>query len=644
MKFGKSLLGNYDFGTNREYIVTNGLGSFSSGAINGNLSRRYHGLLISSLNPPLDRYLSFHKIEEEIEGIDISTSKIEIGEEKIKKGYLYLDEFVATPFPKFVYSVNGNILEKEIFMVQGENTVIVKYKLIASVKEEINIKLNLFCNNRDFHKMSELEDDTKYFIKKESKYIKASLGEEPLYIYSNKINDFNEEQKVITNIVYDIEMQERGDIVKDNSFQIGYINTKIKKGETIYIVGSLEELNTIDVEKIRESELNRINKLKDMVSKKDEFLRDLAVAGNDCIVYRKGTGGKTILAGYPWFGDWGRDTMIALPGLTLSTGRFEDAKSILETFAKYCDKGMLPNKFPDWDGEKLFYNTIDASLWFFYAVDKYLDYTKDYEFIEKKIYPKLKEIIKFHINGTRYNIKIDEDGLIYGGDKNTQLTWMDVSYQGWAVTPRYGKAVEINALWYNALKVIEKLNIKFKDKNDYSKYIEKIEKNYEKIFWNEKENCLYDYIADGEIYDDIRPNQIFAVSLPYSLLSEEKSKKVVDKVFEKLYTPHGLKSVSSESDKYIGIYSGTLFERDSSYHQGTVWSWPLGHFITAYKKVYKKADINYFIDGLKSHFYQEGCCNNISEIFDGDSPYTARGCFAQAWSVGELIRVVVENE
>jgi len=644
MKFGKSLLGDYNFGTNREYLITNGLGSFSSGAINGNLSRRYHGLLISSLNPPLDRYLSFHKIEEEIEGIDISTSKIEIGEEKIKKGYLYLDEFVAKPFPKFTYSVNGNIIEKEIFMVQGENTVIVKYKLIASVKEEINIKFNLFCNDRDFHKMSELENDMKYFIKKESKYLKASTGKTPLYIYSNKISDFEEDQKVVTNIVYDIERNERGDIEKDNSFQIGYINTKIKKGETIYIAGSLEELKTINVETIRENELDKINKLKDMVSKKDEFLRDLAVAGNDCIVYRKGTKGKTILAGYPWFGDWGRDTMIALPGLTLATGRFEDAKSILETFAKYCDKGMLPNKFPDWDGEKLSYNTIDASLWFFYAVDQYLDYTKDYDFIEKIIYPKLKEIIEFHIEGTRYNIKLDEDGLISGGDKDTQLTWMDVSYQGWAVTPRYGKAVEINALWYNALKVIEKLDTKFHNKKDYSEYIEKIEKNYEKTFWNEKEECLYDYIVDGKKYDDIRPNQIFAVSLPYSLLSEEKSKKVVDKVFEKLYTPSGLKSVSSENDKYIGVYSGTLFERDSSYHQGTVWSWPLGHFITAYKKVYKKANINCFVDGLKGHFYQEACCNNISEIFDGDSPYTARGCFAQAWSVGELIRVLVENE
>lgn len=642
MKFGSSFLGDYNLGTNREYLLSNGIGSFSSACINGNNSRRYHGLLTLSTLPPLDRVLLFHKIEEEIDGESLVCKKV-FG--KISDGHKKLESFELNPFPKYRYSFNGNIFEKEIFMNYGKNRVTISYKLIDSVKESVEAKFRMFFNYRDSHSMSELEKDFKFEINKDSKKLTIKNEEKKIeaYLYSNKIDDFVEEAKTLEGIEYEIEI-ERGDDSVDNSFQIGYLSSSMKKGETIYIVMSMEK-EEINVDRFRDEEIERRNKLKEKVNSEDTFLKDLAVAADDFIVERKSTNGKTILAGYPWFGDWGRDTMIALPGLTLSTGRYEDARSIFLTFVKYCSEGMLPNKFPDWEGEELMYNTIDASLWFFYAVDEYVKASGDYDFIKKEVYPALKEILDYHVKGTRYKIKLDEkDGLLSGGDYKTQLTWMDVKYEGWAVTPRYGKAVEINALWYNALKVMENFSEKFNDDfSGYNKYIELIEKNYINTFWNEKNQSLYDYITEGEISDDIRPNQIFAVSLPYSLLNEEQSKKVVNMVYEKLYTVNGLRSLDKENDKYIGIYKGTLFQRDASYHQGTVWSWPLGHFLSAHYKVYNdKEKIKLLSDGLKNHFYQEACINNVSEVFDGDSPNYGRGCFAQAWSVGELLRVLKE--
>jgi predicted glycogen debranching enzyme len=353
-----------------------------------------------------------------------------------------------------------------------------------------------------------------------------------------------------------------------------------------------------------------------------------------------------VLAGYPWFGDWGRDTMIALPGLTLSTGRFDDARSILATFAAHCSEGMLPNKFPNWDGEELMYNTIDASLWYFWAVDRFLAATGDHDFVRTRLWPVLQSIIDWHLKGTRYGIKVDPaDGLVSGGDESTQLTWMDVKYQGWAVTPRWGKAVEINALWYNALRVMEILATRYSaDSLLYRRQAELCHANFARAFWDPERRCLFDYRTPEGPNRDIRPNQIFAVSLPHSLLSPEQEKAVVDKVLEHCWTPHGLKSIAEDDPKFIGSYLGDLKARDSCYHQGTVWSWPIGHFIDAHRKVHgDTAKLKLLLAGLEDHFYQEACVNNVSEIFDGAPPHAARGCSAQAWSVGELIRVLKED-
>lgn len=651
---GRDILGNYAEGTNREWLLSNGLGSFCSGSINGNLARSYHGMFIKSFIPPLNRMMTFHKIEEILNETDLFTCKtIDADKEYIHKGFKNIESFEINPFPKWIFSINGTLLEKEIFMPFEREMVVTKYRILASAREVNKLDTNLFFDYRDYH---DVFNRKKFDLKVKDNQV--SFSDKSMYIYTNgQLEElpFPEEKEdfygntipgsIRKNIAYDIELGERGGKDLGSSYNLLKTSISLKKGEDFYIIASFDKLDNVDlnINLLYQHEIERINKLKDMTSKEDKLLRDLAISCDDFITYRKGIDGKTILAGYPWFGDWGRDTMIALPGLTLSTGRFEDAKSILKTFARYCSDGMLPNVFPAFEDEELQYNTIDAAPWYFFAVLKYLEYTNDYSFIEEEIYPALKDIVSYHIKGTRYKIHIDENGFLNGGDKNTQLTWMDVKYKDWAVTPRYGKPVEIQALWYNGMKLMEELSNQFgEDNQTYINLANRLKENFEKEFWNEKDHCLYDYIGE-EKNTDIRPNQIFVVSLPHSLLTKEKEKLIVDKVFKDLYTSKGLKSLDKNNPHYKGVYSGNLYERDSCYHQGTVWAWPMGHFIGAYNKVYKnKSENKILLNGLIHHFYGEGCINSISEIFDGDKPFKARGCFAQAWSVSELLRALKE--
>jgi len=396
----------------------------------------------------------------------------------------------------------------------------------------------------------------------------------------------------------------------------------------------------------------------------DKLAKRLTWAADAFIVHRESTKLKTIMAGYPWFADWGRDTMIALQGLTMCTGRFEDTRDILESFSRYVKNGMIPNVFPGNAKEEPEYNTIDASLWYFYSVYKYLQYTgttSDYEFIKEKIYPCLKEIIQAYKNGTSYGIEMDEDGLIQGGSDLDQLTWMDVRVGDWVVTPRHGKAVEINALWYNALRVIHQLAEYYgEDGTDYLTLAEQVKETFQTKFWNEETGCLYDVISQdtyttstGEIKQQvvsdgrIRPNQIYAVSLPFTMLDREKEKKIVQVVREQLYTPYGLRSLTNQDKEYKAHYRGKLILRDGAYHMGTTWAYLSGAFITAFCKVedynseavsQAKEMCEYFGDHM-----EDGCLNGIAEIFDGDFACTSRGCYSQAWSVGEVLRAYTED-
>ena len=365
---------------------------------------------------------------------------------------------------------------------------------------------------------------------------------------------------------------------------------------------------------------------------------------------RRGDDLHTVLAGYPWFSDWGRDTMIALPGLCLTTKRFAEAAAILKAFARACDGGMIPNRFPD-HGETPDYNTVDATLWFFHAVAQYLERSGDWETVEKELYPVLRSCIEFHIAGTRYGIKADpDDGLLSAGSGATQLTWMDAKVGDWVVTPRSGKAVEIQALWFNALRTMMDLATRAGDqpmKELCGEWSRKAKASFADKFWNSTDNCLYDYV-DGATRDSaIRPNQIFAVSLPHRLLSSDLEQRVVACVQRELLTPHGLRSLSPRDSRYRGIYIGDQWQRDGSYHQGTVWGWLIGPFLTAYLKVNKssgaaKTQAAAWLQPLLDHL-DEACIGSINEIFDGDAPHTPRGCFAQAWSVSEVLRVLVEE-
>ena len=432
----------------------------------------------------------------------------------------------------------------------------------------------------------------------------------------------------------------------DNHYTPYEINIKIKAKETkrFYVICTLEEeINKTGFE-IEEEYKKRAEDLVKKAGYKDDFASNLVKASDHFIVNRNSTGLKTILAGYPWFTDWGRDTMIAFEGLVLCTKRFKDAREILESFSKYVRNGLVPNLFPDANTEPL-YNTVDASLWYFQAVYKYLKYTdtdEDYKFIEEKIYDKLVEIFKAYSTKTDFSIRMDEDGLIFAGSGVDQVTWMDVRVGDFVVTPRHGKPVEINALWYNALCIMEELRSKFnKEDLNYRKLSLKVKNSFNKKFWNEDKKCLFDVVDEND--DKIRPNQLWAVSLPFSILDREKEKSIVEVAYKHLYSTYGLRSLSFMDEEFKNKYIGKLFKRDLAYHMGTTWGFLIGPFITAYCKVndynekaIKKAKemISVFEDHMK-----DGCINGIAEIFDGEFSSTSRGCYSQAWSVGEVLRI-----
>lgn len=412
----------------------------------------------------------------------------------------------------------------------------------------------------------------------------------------------------------------------------------------VAVIVSTETHDLSDVLFLREREVARRENLIKQAGAKDDFRKQLVLAADQYIVSRGE--GQTIIAGYPWFSDWGRDTMISLMGLTLATNRPEIAKSILLEFSKHMSEGMLPNRFPD-AGELPEYNTVDATLWYFEAVRAYLEKTKDYDFVRKNLYVKLAETVAWHLRGTRYQIHVDTDGLLYAGTGGVQLTWMDAKIGDLVITPRIGKPVEIQALWYNALKVMADLAERFGDKEDKSKYeamATAAKQSFNQVFWNEAEQCLFDVVINGTRDGSVRPNQIFAVSLHHIMIKAEKARKVVEKVEAELLTPFGLRSLSPKDPQYCPVYKGSPFERDSAYHQGTVWAWLTGAFVDALRNVSVNGEetetkVREILSHYDDHLSEAGL-GQISEIFDADPPFVPCGCFAQAWSVAEVLRVL----
>lgn len=665
---GKDAWRDFERGIEKEWLLTNGIGGYASSTIIGANTRRYHGLLVASLKPPVSRHLVLAKIDESVQ-VDL-TKQYNLYSSKTSNftidGYKNQQSFCLDPLPTYTYSIEDIIIHKKITMVYGENTTAIVYKVING-NQPIKLKLAPLINFRDYHHNSfKYHMDFKTQIIEKGVVISPYNSNAKVYLTCDLGDFISKEDCWFMDMVYPIE-QERGLEAREDHFIPGIFEIEINSGQekNITIIAQIETNNNsdksnnkdrrhydglylFDKEKERIGKLFNKAKLNNKLDLEDEFVKKLIIAADQFIVDRKSTNSKTIIAGYPWFTDWGRDTMIALPGITLVTGRFDDAKDILGAFAKYVKDGIIPNMFPD-DGQEPAYNTVDASLWYFEAVNKYIEYTGDFEFIEKEIYPALKEILSYYTKGTSFNIKMDFDYLLNSGDPNTQLTWMDAMVEGRAVTPRYGKAVEINALWYNAHEIMSELSDKFNDKGKYYRdTAENIKVNFEKTFWNQEEQCLYDVVNKEYKDDKVRPNQILSVSLSNAVIDCEKAKKVVQKVWQDLYTAYGIRSLSKKSSHYKGVYLGNSFERDSAYHQGTAWSWLTGQFITSLVKAYDgseqaKEKARLLLAPFKNHI-NEGCLGSISEIFDGDDTGISRGCFAQAWSVGEVLRAYSEIE
>lgn len=652
MEFGKSYWYSYEQGSDREWIITNGIGGYASESLICSNSRRYHGLLIAALKPPTSRHLLLSNLLEDLifeDGTNVSLSSFKTKDGYVNQGYDYLQRVSFDYLPEFVYSYKDIFIKKKIAMKQGENTTIVQYEIRNGSKTTI-FKLTPLINYRDHHHKSQsncLRFNTQINQKE------VSISPEGSDVKLKLCTELGEFQKYNTcyfyNMFYTLE-QERGLDNYEDHFIPGCFKIKLKPSEckTISFIATTENYDNEKVEasQIVKTEEKRLLGLLNKKAYKSELCRRLVLAADNFIVYRNSTKSKTVIAGYPWFTDWGRDTMIAFSGLTLATGRYEDAKDILYTFSKYVKYGLLPNMFPD-DGEQPAYNSVDAALWYFEAVNSYLEYTNDYSYVKEKIYDCLKEICFGFINGTIFDIKMTEDGLVTAGNQNTQLTWMDAKVGDWVVTPRHGKAVEINALWYNALMIMSRLAKKFEDNDTYYNLAQKTKESFDKMFWNKKECCLYDVVNDLGKDSSIRPNQIMAVGLSYAVVEGDKARNIVNKVWKELYTPYGLRTLSQDNQQYRGKYSGDVLSRDGAYHQGTVWAWPLGRFIKAYVRVnggteqVRKNALD-FIMPFVDHMKDSGL-GSISEIFDGDSPYYPRGCFAQAWSVSEILRAAVED-
>ncbi len=663
LQINKSTLQNFQEAIQYEWLETNGLGGFSSSSIIHANTRCYHGLLVAATTPPAERTVLLSKLDETIV---LNDKRIELGANLYggdvvhPEGNQYLKSFSKELFSEWVYEAEGVQLKKNIAMLHGENTVVVLYEVVKANKK-FTLDLLPLMAGRFYHSLEKEGPQMHWDVDfKDGVFHNRPDGNLNVYInvpgsaYAHSPRWFN-------NFKYSVE-EYRGLNCTEDLFNHGVFSIELEEGDSLGIIISDE--NPVG-RNAKELMLKEVKRRKALLNGQpdDETLHQLILAADQFIVKREiaqaaspevspfggDLAGATVIAGYHWFTDWGRDTMISLPGLCLSTGRFEDAKKILYAFAKSVSMGMLPNRFQD-NNEPPEYNNVDGTLWYFVAVYKYLQASNDKKFVLNEILPVLQEMIDWHFKGTRYNIHVDDDGLLYAGEDGQQLTWMDARIGNWVVTPRMGKPVEIQALWYNALKIFAELLRLNKQKAAAEKIVlnaAKAKESFDKLFWYEEGSYLYDVIDEHANPDAaLRPNQLFAISLPFALLEGDKAKSVLQVIANKLYTPVGLKTLPAEDKNYIHQYGGDQWHRDSSYHQGTVWSWLLGAYVDAIIKVNGakgKLQAQKIINDFKFHL-NEGCIGSISEIFDADAPHHSRGCIAQAWGVAEVLRVMKEYE
>jgi len=651
----KSVLADYEKAIQHEWLETNGLGGWAGSSIIGCNTRRYHSLLMAATTPPAERMNLVSKLDETIivnsERFEPGTNNY--GDTISPKGYQFISSFRKELFPEWTYKVDGIEVKKTIAMVHGENTTLIIYDVIKSA-QIFTIELLPLLSVRGYHSMMHANDAAHWNAYFDNDVFKTKVYNNTPDIFIKVPGaKYEHNPNWFYNFNYSIEKYRGLDYTED-LFNHGKFLVELKQGDTLGIILSTEDPTNKNAVELLLKEKHRKENLLDQPFN-NSIEQILTLAADQFIVKRtipkvSPTGGDlegaTIIAGYPWFTDWGRDTMISLPGLCLSTGRFEDAKKILAAFAQSVSMGMLPNRFQD-NNEPPEYNNVDGTLWYFIAIKKYLDATADEVFIVNEILPVLKDIIDWHFKGTRYNIHVDNDGLLYAGEIGQQLTWMDARIGDWVVTPRMGKPVEIQALWYNTLKIFAELLRMNKQDHDAA-LVElsaaKAKQSFEEKFWYKEGNYLYDLIDEkGNPDKTLRPNQLFAISLPHPLVEDEQAVSILQIIEEQLYTPVGLKTLPSTDPHYTPVYGGDAWHRDSSYHEGTVWSWLLGAYIDALMKVKsKRSKVKKVIDNFAYHL-NEGCIGNVSEIFDADAPHYPRGCVAQAWGVAEILRVIIDH-
>ena len=644
--FDKSVTNDLDRAASREWMEANGLGGWASGTIAGCHTRRYHGLLVAATHPPVGRMVLLSKLAETL---IVGESRVELDTNRYPgavhpHGFEALSGFSIDPFPTFIFEAEGARLVKTVAAAHGENTTIVTYAL-ESATGPVTLELRPLIAFRDYHALQHANDSLRFADAtfRDGVFRARPYAGGPELFLSVPGAEFEARPDWYFRFEYALEL-ERGLDAHEDLFSHGVFRVTLAPGERVGLLASAGDVGGRDAFDLLAKQRTRRRLVAEASVEGDELARSLALAA-DAFVVRRGDDLRTIIAGYPWFTDWGRDTMIALPGICLATGRHEDAKKILRAFANSVDRGMLPNRFPD-DGEAPEYNTVDATLWLFVAVRRYLDASGDERFVLDEMLPVLEEIVSWHERGTRYGIRMDTDGLLRAGEPGVQLTWMDAKVGDWVVTPRQGKPVEIQALWINALAILADLRSRAgRDAAELGARVRTATERFAEIFWNETDGCLYD-VVDGTYRDaSIRPNQIFALSLPYPLLPKDKARKVLAVVEAHLLTPVGLRSLAPSDPMYCGRYEGGPRERDGAYHQGTVWSWLLGPYADALVKTHgalAKPRARKALSAIAPHLLEAGL-GTVSEIFDGDAPHAPRGCPAQAWSVGEILRAWIDS-
>ena len=641
----------------REWLISNGIGGYASSTVCGVNTRRYHGLLVAATHPPVGRLVMLSKLEDAlvINGTRVDLSTNLYGDDVLHPhGFRNLQQFRLEPFPVLTYANERFVLEKSIYMGRGENTVVIEYALTSRLEgDDIQLEVAPLLAFRDYHSSTHANQNiSAKFSEADGTIALQPYGDLPTMYLAHNADEVVGTGVWYSNFEYS-EERERGLDHREDLFNPLILTASFNRKTKLTLIASTERHRVADAEAIRAAEIRRqqeIERRADSDGRNVELIRALSLAAEHFIVARPPF--KTVIAGYHWFGDWGRDTMIALPGLLLCTDQPDAAKEILLQFLRYIHGGMLPNRFPD-QGETPEYNTVDATLWFVDAIWQYLNYRSDsawrreaLELIRTRFYPGLKSIIHHHLAGTHFGIHADSQGFLWAGDNSTQLTWMDAKVGDLAITPRNGRPVEIQALWYNALRTIEEFGRQFGDAAaaDYCAGVaNRLKANFEQVFWNENDECLLDVVGELSADPSIRPNQVVAVSLRHNLLDQCKTRKVLENAKKHLLTPYGLRTLAPSDAHYRSRYGGDVWSRDSAYHQGTVWPWLAGPFFTSLLRYSENSvqaldEAQCWLDRFSGHL-QEACLGQVSEIFDGDEPHNPGGCIAQAWSVAELLRL-----